>query len=114
MINKITYATAALMLVLSSSPSSLLAAAGDAATGKALYAVCGSCHGAKGEGVQALNGPKLAGQSDWYLVRQIKNFKAGIRGSHDQDVYGKMMAPMANTLVTDQAIDDVVAYILTL
>ncbi len=44
-------------------------AAGDAATGKALYAVCAACHGAQGEGNQALNSPKLSGQEEWYLIR---------------------------------------------
>jgi len=89
-------------------------AAGDAAKGKTLYAVCVACHGANGEGNQALHSPALAGQEDWYLKSQIKNFKEGIRGAVQGDTWGSTMAPMANTLTTDQAIDDVVAYILTL
>ena len=61
-----------------------------------------------------LNAPKLAGQSAWYLKRQIEYFKNGVRGSHEDDVYGKQMAPMAATLASDKAINDVVAYIETL
>ncbi|MDP7614852.1 MAG: c-type cytochrome, partial [SAR324 cluster bacterium] len=51
-------------------------AAGDAAKGKAAYAVCLACHGADGMGNKALNSPQIAGQSTWYLERQLKNFKS--------------------------------------
>jgi cytochrome c oxidase subunit II len=56
----------------------------------------------------------LSGQGDWYLKRQLKYFKNGARGTHEKDVFGKMMAPMAATLGDDAAIDNVVAYIKTL
>ena len=87
---------------------------GDAATGKPLFAVCAACHGAQAEGNPALNAPKLSGQGDWYLKRQLKNFKNGARGAHEKDVFGKIMAPMTATLGDDAAIDNVVAYIKTL
>ena len=61
-----------------------------------------------------MNGPALVGQDDWYLVRQIRNYQQGIRGNSPQDVYGRQMAPMANTLGDDQAIRDVVAYLNSL
>ena len=79
-----------------------------------LYAVCAACHGAQGEGNPALNAPKLAGQGDWYLKRQLQHFKSGARGAHEKDTFGKMMAPMAATLADEAAIDNVVAYIKTL
>jgi cytochrome c oxidase subunit II len=88
--------------------------AGDAAAGKPLFAVCAACHGLQAEGNPALNAPKLSGQGDWYLKRQLKNFKDGARGAHDKDVFGKIMAPMAATLGDDAAINNVVAYIRTL
>jgi len=56
----------------------------------------------------------LSGQGDWYLKRQLKYFKSGARGTHEKDVFGKMMAPMAATLSDDAAIDNVIAYIKTL
>ena len=87
---------------------------GDVAAGQQGYAVCGACHGAQGEGNPALNAPKLAGQGDWYLKRQLQNFKSGARGAHEKDTFGKMMAPMAATLTDDAAINNVVAYIKTL
>src|SRR5258708_5940171 len=89
-------------------------AAGDAAAGKPLYAVCAACHGSQAEGNPALHAPKLSGQGDWYLKRQLKYFKSGARGTHEKDVFGKMMAPMAATLSDDAAIDNVIAYIKTL
>jgi cytochrome c oxidase subunit 2 len=82
--------------------------------GAPLFAVFASCHGAQAEGNPGINAPKRSGQQDWYLRRQLKNFKDGARGVHDKDVYGKMMAPMAATLPDDAAINNVVAYIKTL
>jgi cytochrome c oxidase subunit 2 len=87
---------------------------GDAEAGKPLYAVCGACHGAQGEGNLAMNAPKLSGQGDWYLKRQLGYFKQGARGAHDGDVYGKQMAPMVAALENDAATNNVLAYIKTL
>ncbi|MGI9250434.1 MAG: c-type cytochrome [Pseudohongiellaceae bacterium] len=83
-------------------------------TGQALYAVCATCHGAAGEGMQALNGPKLSGQQAWYIERQLRYFKDRVRGGEAGDTNGMMMASMVATLADDQAIRDVAAYITTL
>jgi cytochrome c oxidase subunit 2 len=93
--------------------SSTSAFAGDAAAGKALYQICAACHGPEGQGNQAMNSPKLAGQEDWYLVRQLKAFKDGLRGTAPGDMYGAQMRPMAAQLADDAAIANVVAYIGT-
>ena len=87
---------------------------GDAVKGKVAYAVCAACHGQKAEGLEQMGGPRLAGQDDWYLVRQIQNFKKGLRGYHPEDVFGRQMSPMAATLADDAAIGNVVAYINSL
>jgi cytochrome c oxidase subunit 2 len=86
----------------------------DLAAGQAQYAVCSACHGASGEGNLAMNAPKIASQEAWYLRRQINNFKHGLRGSDSTDVYGAQMAPMAAMLTDDSAIENVVAYIISL
>jgi cytochrome c oxidase subunit 2 len=88
--------------------------AGNAQIGAAQYGVCAACHGQEGEGMQALNAPKLAGQSAWYLRKQIANYKNGARGAHEDDIYGKQMAPMANTLADAAAVENVIAHIQTL
>ena len=96
------------------SPASLPTIKGDATAGKAAYAICSSCHGANGEGNKALNAPAVAGQNDWYIVRQLYNFKNGIRGADPKDSYGQQMRPMAMTLPDDKAINNIAAYISTL
>ena len=87
---------------------------GDAQRGEDLYTTCAACHGERGEGRWAMNAPALAGRTDWYTVTQLKNFREGIRGSHPADLYGDQMMMMAEFLVGDQSINDVVAYINTL
>lgn len=90
------------------------ASKGNAAVGAAQYAVCAACHGQQGEGLQALNAPKISGQSGWYLKNQIHAYKEGLRGAHEDDIFGRQMAPMANTLVNDDTIANVIAHINTL
>lgn len=70
-------------------------AAGDAAAGQAKSAVCAACHGADGNSVVP-NWPKIAGQHEQYLARQVTLIKAGARvvpemagitpGLTDQDI----------------------------
>ena len=64
--------------------------------------------------MRALNAPSLVGQADWYLVHQLEKFKAGHRGTAPGDLTGAQMQPMSMTLVNDQMIRDVVAYIRSL
>ena len=89
---------------------------GDAAKGKETYvATCVACHGADGVGNQAMMGAApLVHASDWYLLRQVENFRAGIRGARPGDQGGALMRPMVLRLADEQAIKDVVAYIMTL
>ena len=83
------------------------------AAGQATFAVCSACHGANAEGNQSLNAPKLAGQPGWYLARQLRNFKHGVRGGAPGDAIASQMMAIAAPL--DAAtIDNVVAYIATL
>jgi len=96
------------------STSTEQASAGEASTGKELYATCVACHGENGQGMKSLNAPSLVNQEEWYLERQLHNFKAGIRGGDPEDVQGAQMAAMAKTLADEQAVKNVVAYIKTL
>lgn len=79
-------------------------AAGDAAAGKAASATCAGCHGPDGNSVNP-EWPKLAGQGDAYLVKQLHNFK-------DADRKNATMAPMAMGL-SDQDMDNLAAYFST-
>ena len=87
---------------------------GDPVAGRAQFTTCVACHGSNGEGNAAMNAPSLAGQPDWYIERQLRHFQQGIRGAHENDVYGKQMAPMAKMVADDQSIRNVTAYIETL
>jgi cytochrome c553 len=58
--------------------SGVAQAAGDAAAGKANTAVCAACHSADGNSAVP-NFPKLAGQNEAYLLKQLKEIKAGSR-----------------------------------
>ena len=91
-----------------------VSAEGDVSKGKILYTTCQACHGVNGEGNQSTNSPRLVGLQEWYLVRQIGNFRSGIRGAKSEDVYGQQMAAMAKVLPDDQATVDVASYIRTL
>jgi cytochrome c553 len=87
---------------------------GNAANGAAQYAVCMACHGPDGKGNQQMGAPPLVTASDWYLLTQLRNFKAGVRTPNAAaDVGGAMMMPMAAPL-DEQAMKDVIAYIQTL
>ena len=87
---------------------------GDSVAGKRNYALCVGCHGLEAEGMRLLNGPRLSGRYNWYLVRQLKYLKYGVRGTHQRDNIGRIMASAVGVLANDQAIYDVVAYIQTL
>jgi cytochrome c oxidase subunit 2 len=88
--------------------------AGDPARGAALYTTCAYCHGAAGQGSWATNAPRLANMSDWYLARQLQQFKQGHRGRDPQDFHGAQMAAMSRIVADGKATDDLLAFIDTL
>jgi cytochrome c553 len=90
------------------------AAASPTTTTTTDYGFCTVCHGVKGEGNSALHAPALAGQTDWYLVTELQDFQAGLRGFSPQDDSGTQMRAAASALSDEPAIKDVVAYINTL
>ena len=87
---------------------------GDARRGASGYTTCGYCHGASGQGSWATNAPRLSGMSDWYMARQLQQFKQGHRGRHPQDFNGKQMAELSKIVADGKATDDLLAYINTL
>jgi len=87
---------------------------GNATAGAASFGTCMACHGPKGQGNEQLKAPPIAGQADWYLLAQLKKFKAGIRGANPKDTSAALMRPMALALPTEQSMLDVVAHVSTL
>jgi cytochrome c553 len=83
----------------------------DAAKGEALYTngdatrnvtACVSCHGAAGNSTIAQN-PRLAGQHDAYIMKELNNFKTAERNN-------PIMSPLAK-LLTDDDIRNLAAYL---
>ena len=85
----------------------------DLQRGENLYLQCSSCHGDKAQGNKNLNAPALNVQEDWYIVRQLKKFKEGIRGTDPNDIPGMQMRPVALTLKDEEAMKSLAAYIKT-
>lgn len=65
-------------LLLTLGITGLAQAAADAKAGQAKAAMCGACHGADGNSA-APNFPKLAGQGERYLLKQMNDIKSGNR-----------------------------------
>jgi cbb3-type cytochrome c oxidase subunit III len=78
-----------------------VAHAGDAEAGKAKSATCAACHGADGNSM-APTFPKIAGQGERYLIKQIKDIRDGRRNV-------AAMAPFVAGL-SDEDIADLAAY----
>lgn len=76
-------------------------AAGDAEAGEAKAAPCAACHGQAGNASIAMY-PKLAGQGETYLVKQLQDFKSGARNN------AIMTAQVAS--LSDQDMQDIAAY----
>lgn len=74
---------------------------GDAAAGQAKTAVCGACHNPDGNSL-APNFPKLAGQGERYLTKQLHDIKDGKRTVLE-------MTGML-TAFSDQDLADIAAY----
>ena len=91
----------ALALACALPPFAPAQAGGDPAAGKAKAVVCSACHGVDGNSTNPI-WPKLAGQHEVYLAKQIRAFKSGERTD-------ATMAPMMN-LIKEEDIDDIAAY----
>lgn len=91
----------AAVLGMAMSTTSLVMAAGNAGAGKGKAAVCAACHGTDGNSLSDAF-PKLAGQHEGYIVKQLMDFKNG-------DRQNALMAPMVANL-SEQDMADLGAY----
>ncbi|MDZ4289616.1 MAG: c-type cytochrome [Prosthecobacter sp.] len=78
------------------------------------YERCMDCHRYNASGEMAFGSPPLVGRQGWYLIAQLKKFKQLHRGAAKGDVSGAKMTQMVTFLENEQAMKDVVAFILTL
>lgn len=95
------FVVALVFALVSAAAPSLLLAQGDAAAGQAKSALCASCHGNDGNSALAIN-PKLAGQNAAYIVKQLMDFKSGVRAD-------PIMAAMVLSL-SEQDMQDIAAW----
>lgn len=86
----------------------------DLAKGKAAFEGCAACHGADGMGQEASGAPRIAGQSDWYLLHSLKLYRSGARGGDPNDAPGQTMAAAAKGIENEAGLRDVAAYAASL
>lgn len=83
-------------------------AQGDAQAGKEKSAVCAACHGPDGNSAIPIN-PKLSGQHENYLVKQLKEFKLAATTGGEEGRNNPVMNGMAAPL-SEQDMQDLSAY----
>ena len=71
--------SALLLTALTATALAQAPAAGNAEAGQAKAAVCGACHGPTGNESPLPNTPKLGGQGERYLLKQLEEIKGGVR-----------------------------------
>lgn len=79
---------------------------GDATAGKDKAAMCGGCHGDDGNSFAA-DFPRLAGQYESYIVKQVRDFQSGHRANNDT------MTGMSMTVASVEDAKDIGAYFRT-
>ena len=84
---------------------SLAAGGGELDNGKTLYRSCAFCHGQQAQGIEGGKFPRLAGMSDAYLIRQLRDFRAGRRENESMVIVGRIRS------LSDQQIADLAGYI---
>lgn len=62
------------------------------------FVYCTVCHGVQLKGNPLIEAPRLSGMDEWYVERQLLAFKKGWRGTHENDLVGMEMQPMAAIL----------------
>lgn len=85
-------------------------AAGDATAGEGKVALCGACHGADGNSL-APTFPKLAGQGEKYLLKQLKDIQAG-NAAPSEPTVGRKVPEMTGMLdgLSEQDLADIAAF----
>jgi cytochrome c553 len=72
--------------------------------GAGLFKQCIICHGEKGDGNTALKAPRISGQYDWYIEKQLQAIKAGVARKNP------VMVPILSKL-TEQDFKDLADYV---
>lgn len=92
--------TITLLIVFTSSPWVLADDAPVIPPDELVY--CTVCHGVQMRGNQNILAPRLSEMAGWYVDLQLHAFKNGWRGTHEADLAGMEMRPMAAALSDSQ------------
>ncbi len=74
---------------------------GDPAAGRVKTRACLTCHGVDGIG-RLPSAPNLAGQNEWYLAKQLRDYRSGKRIHQFMSIVAKDLS--------DEDIDDLAAW----
>ena len=61
---------------------------------------CMACHLTTGMGIREMNAPSIAGLPRWYVADQLRKFRRGQRGFHEDDLSGHLM--QVNAVALDE------------
>ena len=87
--------------------------AADVEAGEEEYLLlCANCHGTDGRGLETLAAPSMLHLGDWYIASSLRKYRDGVRGAGGDGFGANMRAAM--TGFTDERIDNVTSYIMTL
>lgn len=103
-----------LLPLLSQAQPAPAASAPDAARGAVAWVMCGTCHGARGEGLPSVAAPALGGQTAAYIEQQLRAYRADQRGTHVDDIQGNRMRLLAKSIPGDALVADIAAHVATL
>lgn len=103
MSNKSPLLISALILIFGMTGPAFAAKKGDPVAGKEKAAMCAGCHGDDGNSFVA-DFPRLAGQYESYIVKQVRDFQDGKRANNDT------MSGMAMTVASVADAKDIGAY----
>jgi cytochrome c oxidase subunit II len=81
-------------------PRSAAAAPGD---GARAFEACAPCHGARGQG-DPRGAPNIGGMDAWYVERQLRNFRSGVREEKGASALQLGMIAAARALADDAAV----------
>ncbi len=96
------------MMLAAALSAAMVSGPAQAGDGKALFAekTCTACHGKDAKTPIMPDYPKIAGQNEAYIVRQMTDIKSGARSNGNSAAMKGVMV-----LVTDQDIKDLAAYV---
>ncbi|MEH6912272.1 MAG: c-type cytochrome [Oceanicoccus sp.] len=87
---------------------------GDGQKGRVFYKEnCGDCHGSQAQGIATLFAPNLLVIQDWYIRTQTKAYLNGWRGHSQSTTRAKHMRSMADLVINDDELEDVIAWLGT-